>query len=144
MKKTSENFTNENIQGSYAFTATAGANVAGALGILTSDGEGNLGGSAIVNLPKPDGGREVISQSINGTYTVNADGTGSAALTVTLPDDSTIEENIDFVITKVKKIKGDKLAIELRGIEREAVEPGGLMETFIVKRLGGAHDDDDD
>lgn len=144
MKKTSGNFTNENIRGTYAFTETVGAYVSGGLGILISDGEGNLNGSKIINIPKTDGGRETIRGSLSGTYKVNSDGTGSAPLTLTLPDDSTIEGTIDFVITEVKKIKGDKLAVGLRGIEREGIDQGDLMGIFIVKRLGDSHDNDDD
>src|SRR3954447_22106947 len=50
-------------QGDYSVVGTYGANAARLIGTYRADGNGNVSGSARVNLPGPDGPRVVVSIS---------------------------------------------------------------------------------
>ena len=106
-------------QGTFALSLTSGDNEAGE-GIATVDQDGNIAGSLILNLPAPDGGRQVVPAVVAGTQTVNADGTGTADITLTLPDGSSLPRSFDFVIRRAKKHGNSILATETRYVEREA------------------------
>ena len=77
------------------------------------DGHGNLTGSAIINEPGPNNTRSITSIGFHGTYTVNPDGTGSMALTITVHG-TTVNVIEDFVITKTKAVNGTVLASEIQ------------------------------
>jgi hypothetical protein len=102
-----------NICGDYGAVAVYGANIARALGTETFDGRGNLTGSAIANQPGPNSTRTVTSIGLEGTYSVNPDGTGKMLLTVTLPVGPPATVTEDFVITKTKMIDGVEIASEI-------------------------------
>jgi hypothetical protein len=101
------------ICGDYGAVATYGANVARALGTESFDGKGNLTGSAIANQPGPNSTRTLTSIGLNGSYSVNPEGTGKMLLTVTLPGGAQANVIEDFVITKTKLIDGIEIAAEI-------------------------------
>jgi len=106
-------YSQASICGDYAAIATYGANIARALGTESFDGKGSLSGSAIANQPGPNSTRSLISIGLDGTYSVNADGTGKMVLTITLPGGATANVTEDFVITKAKVIDGVEVATEI-------------------------------
>jgi hypothetical protein len=106
-------YTAASICGSYGAIATYGANIARALGTESFDGKGNLTGSAIANQPGPNDTRSISSIGIDGTYSVNPDGSGKMLLTITLPGGATASVAEDFVITKSKTIDGVEIATEI-------------------------------
>jgi len=130
-----EVFTNESIQGTYAFTATVGAKKAAGVGVLIADGTGNFTGSEIFNVPIPIRKRQVLAFTLDGIYTVSANGMGNATFTSPNPDGTISEFSGDFVITQaeVQDFSNIKLAIEISFILREPVL--GELETLLVKRL---------
>jgi hypothetical protein len=107
-------YTLASICGDYAAVATYGANIARALGTEQMDGHGKLTGSAIVNQPGANDTRTIVSIGLQGTYTVNPDGTGSMILTVILPTGATASVTEDFVITRTKLIDGVLVATEIQ------------------------------
>lgn len=132
-------FTNESFQGNYAFTFTTGANVSAAVGVLTADGDGNITGSEIINVPAPVRKRRILSATIEATYTVLPDGMGTAADSTTI-DGVTSGGNFDFVIMQAEvQDSGVKVATEIIALERTPVPlgfgiPGDLL-TIHLKRL---------
>lgn len=100
--------------GDYGIVGSYSGGIARALGTQTVDGHGNLTGSAIINEPGPNNTRSISSIGLSGTYTVNPDGTGSMALTITVQSGTTVNVTEDFVITKTKVIAGTVLASEIQ------------------------------
>jgi hypothetical protein len=68
------------LAGSYGFRMTKFGtcpNIAAVVGILAFDGAGNVGGGATAYQSNPGGaGVTVVVVTLQGTYSVNADGTG--------------------------------------------------------------------
>ena len=124
----SQEFTNESFQGNYAFSGFAGPKVV-YLGVEVADGDGNLIGSAINHRTW---GRR-IELTLEGTYTVNADGTG--VVTGTLSDEADEEpaEQWDFVIMQAEVVDGVKLATEIYMVDRIGIR--GNPVRFFCKRL---------
>lgn len=86
--------TNASLSGSYGFTISGGVQIGSFVpfaesGSVTSDGNGNVTGSATAS---QDG--QIIPRTLIGTYTVNSDCTGAAGFTDSLGNSS----NINFVI----------------------------------------------
>ena len=110
------------LKGSFALVSTGnkvtGANPGprAAVGLLTADGEGHFSGS----YTKSSNGTIYQNLSVTGTYTVNADCTGSA----TLSDSVSETKNGVFVI--VEKPGG---YLEVLGIDTD----DGHIETFTLK-----------
>ncbi len=124
-------YTLASLCGDYAAVATYGANIARALGHEEMDGRGKLTGSAIVNQPGPnDTTRSITSIGLDGTYTVNADGSGSMILTITLPGGTTASVTEDFIITKSKMIDGVEIATEIQ--DAQEVPSAVIDESSLV------------
>jgi hypothetical protein len=124
-------YTLASVCGDYAAVATYGANVARALGHEEMDGRGKLTGSAIVNQPGPNNTtRSITSIGLDGTYTVNPDGSGSMILTITLPGGTTASVTEDFIITKSKMIDGVEIATEIQ--DAQQVPSAVIDESSLV------------
>ena len=100
--------------GDYGIVGSYSGGIARALGTQTVDGHGNLTGSAIINEPGTNNTRSITSIGFHGTYTVNPDGTGSMALTITVQGGTTVNVTEDFAITKTKTANGTVLASEIQ------------------------------
>ena len=90
------------LMGSYGFTATdlssPGVNPGESVGVITFDGAGTVGGSLteVQRDPSPGATMPIVRTiPLNGSYSVNADGTGTMALRN--PDNSVTP--LSFVIT---------------------------------------------
>jgi hypothetical protein len=124
-------YTLASVCGDYAAVATYGANVARALGHEEMDGRGKLTGSAIVNQPGPnDTTRSITSIGLDGTYTVNPDGSGSMLLTITLPGGATASVTEDFIITKSQMVDGIQIATEIQ--DAQEVPSAVIDESSLV------------
>ncbi len=124
-------YTLASVCGDYAAIATYGANIARALGHEEMDGRGKLTGSAIVNQPGPNNTtRSVVSIGLDGTYTVNSDGSGSMFLTITLPGGTTASVTEDFIITKSKTVDGIQIATEIQ--DAQQVPSAVIDESSLV------------
>ena len=123
-------YTLASVCGDYSVIATYGANIARALGTQTTDGHGKLTGSAIVNQPGPNNTRTIVSIGLKGTYTVNADGTGSMIVTVALPGGGTATVTEDFVITKSTVKDGIAIATEIE--DAQEVPSAVIDESSLV------------
>jgi hypothetical protein len=130
--------------GTYAYTcssiAAGAAKAMAGFGTFTSDGNGNMTGTTyFANVPSPDGSRRIVPW-INGvaTYTINADGTGTATWTMTNPDGVTGISHYDRVITQAEVIGGVKVATEIVALQREPVMNAGALLTCVAKRLPDA------
>ena len=116
-------YTLASIEGEYAVVGMYAGELAGLIGVSKTDKNGNVEGSAVVNLPGASTTRQVVPISWTGVQTINADGTGTIFLTVILPNTTQIVTQ-DFVITKAVSISGVRKANELRTMQRE---PSGLI-----------------
>jgi hypothetical protein len=93
------------LSGSYGFTFTSLftgpiSNPLLGVGVLTFDSAGNLSGNETVVLQDPSQNAKDVQAfpvPFTGTYTVNADGTGTMKLTLQIPN--TRPTSISFVIT---------------------------------------------
>jgi hypothetical protein len=90
------------LKGSYGVTLTqlynGGNNPGAVVGVFTFDGAGNVTASFTNVQPDPDPKATTVQVSagqLTGTYTVNADGTG----TLTIPNQSGPTSTISYVIT---------------------------------------------
>ena len=121
-------------RGDYAVVGTGGANVAGLLGTIASDGQGNVSGSALANLPGSSS-RTLVQITYSGTYTINADGTGVLTLTVNLPSGRTATGTVDLLITEATRSE-EKVATDIAGMQRELVSAlnGQLVVYKFTKR----------
>ena len=100
--------------GDYGVVGSYSGGIARALGTQTMDGHGNLTGSAIINEPGPNNTRSITSIGFSGTYTVNPDGTGKMALSITVQGGTIVNVTEDFVITKTRTVNGTALASEIQ------------------------------
>ena len=134
-----DGFTNASIQGTYAMKATFGSHDGAAIGVMTSEGDGNVTGSGIQNLPGLFWQRNVMESTFDGTYTVNADGIVTFTNTFTVPGGIEVEMHADGVIMQAEYINDVKVATELFAMEREPINPllgkAGSLATFTFKRL---------
>jgi hypothetical protein len=138
-----EGFTNDSLKGSYAVYSInqGGRAETASLGVLTFDGAGRVSGSTVTNVPgSPFGQRVLVTATIEGTYTVddNGSGYGSARASSTLSTGSRTDSTATLLITKAERAAGAPLALEFSWME-DAVDPttGGL--TML---LGIRHPDD--
>ena len=130
-------FTLASVQGTYSAVTTIGHNVGSAVTVATCDGEGNCSGSGILNIPSPDGQRLILPITYVETYTVNADGSGTADLTVTLPDARELRLSDDFVITQATRHGRQLLATQSFRQRRQPSQTvaGNLLVTAVATRL---------
>ena len=124
-----DGFTNASFQGHYSMQASLGPTAA-ALGEATADGNGNVSGTGIENHPILNQ-RIVVPVDMEGTYTVNENGTGTVTYTASAYGISN-ELVMDFVIMKAEVMNGIKVATEVFGMPREG---GRTVATFTMKRL---------
>ncbi len=127
-----EQFNNASLRGNYAVCCVPeGGHAESALiGVLTFDGAGHLAGSMMTNLPGPRfGERMQVDATVEGTYTVddNGSGFGSLAATRTTAGDNRQEIGATILISKAEVVEGAKRAVEL-SIMVDAIDPttGGL------------------
>lgn len=119
-------FTNASLKGSYAYVNNV-SNVA-SLGPITFDGHGALAAKIIVNLPcanpVPGCPRGITNiPTVDGIYTVEADGTGVA--TINFPDGAT---TYSFMISGTAKESGKLLATQVFAV----AQSGGLAGQIIA------------
>ena len=119
-------------RGDYAVVGTYGASVARLIGTYHADGNGNIKGTATVNIPGPGLERVVVSISYQGTYTMNDDGTGVIYFTVVDPSGATAPATLDFVIAKAEYIRGVKVATEITSVQRE---PSSVVDGQFVTHV---------
>ena len=126
--------------GDYGAIATYGPNVARALGFEVMDGHGKISGAATVNQPGPnDTTRSISKIGISGTYTVDADGSGSMNLVIALPGGGSGNVTEDFVITKTKLINGVLIATEIEDMQQvpsAVIDDSSLViHTYTLRRV---------
>jgi len=84
-------FTLASIRGTYGFSFSVAiprattVDFIGGTGVYNADGAGHLSGTESYN-STTDGGHSCVDVTISGTYTVNADGTGTDTLTLSSSD----------------------------------------------------------
>ena len=135
-------FSNASLDGLYALRGTGGDNEAASIGVTIFDGAGKATRSLVLNAAAPEG-REVITITSTGTYSVNPDGTGTALFANSLPDGSSVTFSFDFVIRQAADTvprrpllwRESLLATEVFLMQRE---PGiaAQLVTFELTRLG--------
>jgi hypothetical protein len=125
--------------GNYGIVGAYSGGIARALGTQTMDGHGKLTASAIINEPGPNNTRIITPLNLSGTYTVNPDGTGSMALTITLQGGTTVNVTEDFVITRNKVIDGTAIAAEIQDAQEVPsiilAEPTLAFHTYTLRSV---------
>ena len=106
-------YSQASLSGNYARVGTYAGNIAANLGVVIFDGQGSAKGSATVNQPGSGGSRTIVKVSLDGTYSVNSDGTGTIQFTLTLPNGTTSDITEDFVITKSESRNGTLIATSI-------------------------------
>ena len=122
--------------GTYARVGTYEGNIAAALGVVVFDGQGSAQGSATVIESAPGGSRTIVKIGLDGTYTVNSDGTGTIQFVVILPNGTTSDVTQDFVITKSENRNGTLIATSMWQSELPGWCRLGLA--FLVAKRGVA------
>lgn len=141
----SEGFSNASLHGSYAVARIGygGHHQSAAVGVYTFDGDGRWSGRIVANVPGAVfAARAQVPGTIEGTYTVDADGSGygSTRARVTLENGATQEFTTILLITRAEEVGGIKVAQEVSLME-DAVDPltGSLhMNQAIRHPDGGA------
>ena len=128
------------LSGSYAFVGTYGDHVAANLGVVVFDGLGSAEGSILVNQPGVNGSREIVNVTVDATYSVNPNGTGTIEFVVTFPDGHTAEVTEDFVITVSERRGRTLLATSIFEAQQQpSVVISGTV--FVVHTLTRLPDD---
>lgn len=133
-----EEFTNASLKGNYATVniGRGGYLPQAGISVASYDGKGNFSGTTIQDVPGP-GNRERIflKSSFNGTYTIDANGTGTGSITTNLPDGSKHQVNIVLVITEAEVINGVMVAKEFSFIYENLAPGTGNLFTLTATRL---------
>jgi hypothetical protein len=113
-----EQFTSASLRGSYAIYCVpeGGQAQSASIGVLTFDGAGKLAGSMLTNLPGARFGERIqLETAIEGTYTVddNGSGFGSLKATATSANGSRQEISALLLISKAEVVDGVRIAQEL-------------------------------
>jgi hypothetical protein len=131
-------FTNDSLKGNYALIdqGNGGQPNAGAT-LINFDGQGKFTGSTTQNFPgrgAEAGARTIAQATFTGNYTLEKQGIGTGKIITNLPDGSTSENNLNFVVTKTKIIESQPEVEELFLIPQNLTPAGGL-ETVVAKRI---------
>ena len=129
-------YSQASLSGNYARVGTYAGNIAANLGVVVFDGQGSAKGSATVNQPGPGGSRTIVKVSLEGTYSVNSDGTGTIQFTITLPNGTTSDITEDFVITKSESRNGTLIATSIFEAQEQpsVVISGDVFVTHVDTR----------
>lgn len=93
-------FDNASLDAAFAFELGFESQAAVGFGIVTADGAGHLvNGALLLNVPGPDGGRQVLRGQVGGTYTVNSDGMVTMDLTLSFQNGPFVKGTFDLMIT---------------------------------------------
>ncbi|MCS6807081.1 MAG: hypothetical protein RMM98_06085 [Acidobacteriota bacterium] len=127
------------LAGSYVFMTAGGSTTEATIGVVTFDGNGNITGGALeLHIPRSavapgQTGRTVIPvQVTGGSYTLNANGTGStSAVAQAPPPIGTLTRNYSLVVVE----STGSVATRLRGVQIEPTVAGNLGY-FELVRIG--------
>lgn len=140
----SQGFSNASLRGTYAFAAVGrgGQMPTAYLGVFDFDGEGNLSGTGLINLPEAEFGiRQVVPFTAKGSYGIDADGSGygSTRITSTFPNGAARETNTVVLVTRAEVADGIPLVQEMSLMQTE-LEPvtGSLFMYSAFRRPEGA------
>jgi hypothetical protein len=135
-----EGFTNATLNGAYSVTCVSEGGYApsGALGVYRFDGQGRFSGSIIVNgFGELFGQRRILTASMDGTYTIDADGSGYGSWRATVRFDAGFSRDVTatILITRAELVGGIKIAQEIALME-DQVEPvtGGLNMVHAIRQ----------
>jgi hypothetical protein len=137
--QTQQCYTLASLQGTFTGIGNYGANLAIALGTRSYDGNGNFTGTFIINEPtagSTTGARTIVPGTLNGTYTVNCNGTGQVNHTATTSAGATTAVD-DFVITGAIIQNGQLVATAITDAQEapSGIVPGGIFLTRTFTRL---------
>ena len=127
-----QGFTKQSLQGNYGWYAIYGDNEGTAVGVMNSDGNGNMTATLTSNLPGliMQANRNILKATAVGTYTIESSGMVSAVWSITFIDYGIVyDETGDCVIMQAD---GTKTATEMFC---SAEEPLTMLRGF---RRGGA------
>lgn len=129
-------FNNESIRGNYAVVTlnVGGQYPQAGISVINYDGKGKLSGTSIQNLPGASIAERILTKAVfSGTYIVNPDGTGQSVIKMSLPNGTTTDHNLAFVITKAKE-DNIKQAERINLIQEQLDEKtGGLLKLEATK-----------
>ncbi len=129
-------FSNATLKGTYAFVTAGGSPTEAAYGLIVADGNGNItSGKLTLNVPRSvlvpgAAGRTTVPATVtSGSYTVNADGTGSASATASIPG-QILTRNFDTTIVELDGAVAKEVALG-------QIEPtlGGGLGYYALKRV---------
>jgi hypothetical protein len=119
------------LNGPLAFELGFESQAAIGFGIVTADTAGHLvNGALLLNVPGPDGARQVIRGQVGGTYTVDADGTVTMNLTFSFPNGRVVEGTFDLIITE-EHLSGNAKQPRPRMAGKLMGHPRGVFDIFV-------------
>jgi len=136
-------FGDASLDGPLAFELSFESQAAIGFGIVTADKAGHLvDGALLLNVPGPDGERQVIEGQVEGTYTVNPNGTVTMDLMFSLPNQS-VQGTFELMITEEQpsgptKLGRSRVARSLMGSPRgffDIFRPPGVFAELSSKTL---------
>jgi hypothetical protein len=131
-------FSQASLIGTYSSTniGRGGLSPVSDVGVFTFDGNGGFSGVVYVNLPGASFlERNIFRSSFTGTYTVNADGTGTTSTSFTLPDNSTRETSSIFVIYNFTPRARTRIATEFTLIADDLSSTSGNLDVAVLKKI---------
>jgi len=129
-------YSQASLSGTYARVGTYQGNIAAALSVVVFDGQGSVNGAATVIQPGPTGSNAIAKIGLDGTYSVNSDGTGTIQFVVTLPNGTTSGVTEDFVITHSENRNGTLIATSIfEGQEQPSIViSGNVFVSYVDTR----------
>lgn len=148
-----QTFANDSVIGTYAVTIETKFIKELGLGICTADGLPNATGLAtlqcpniIINQRDDDQGRETVTASFLGRYSINNDGTGTMTAVLSQTGTTTtpfvLNTNIDLLVTMSRLLTGNvsRDAVVMRGMQVEGAHQitnigGEELVTYKFEKL---------
>jgi hypothetical protein len=133
-----ERYTNAVLKGDYAVVSVGQGGISPQAGVsvATYDGRGSFSGITIQDVPGASFGERLFVRSpFGGTYTINADGTGTGTVTTALADGSHEEVNTALVVTRMATVAGAQVAEEFFFMREKLISRTGALLRSVATRL---------
>ncbi len=141
MSGEAQNFANDSLMGTYAVTIETKSVEEIGIGVCTADGLPNATGSASLRCPiliinqQDNQGREIVTASLIGSYTINSNGMGTMSVVLSQTSQATtpfvINTNLDLLVTMSRTPTGN-------AVQDAAVIHGAQIEgARQITKLGG-------
>lgn len=147
-------FSNDHLEGKYAYTYSIGDNVSAGLGVMDFTASGSLSGQQLENTPSLQAGshigakcfpcltgdgiereRQIAEATVGGDFSLNSDGMGTQRLLFTSAAEGINESNFDILVTQAEVVGNSIVVTEFIALQREPEGGSGALRTLFFTRL---------